>query len=50
MLVYVYKCLQAQYAELIVFNTLDMFEVEKGEEKNRIAEIRKNGALERNQK
>jgi hypothetical protein len=30
--------------------TLSMFEVEKAEEKNLIAEIRMNGALERNQK
>jgi hypothetical protein len=38
---YVYKCLQAQYLELIILNTLKMFEGKKGEEeeeKNWIAE------------
>ena len=49
-MVYVYKCLQAQYAELIILNTLSMCEVEKAEEKNGIAEIRMYGALERKQK
>lgn len=46
----VYKCLQAQYAKLTTLNTSSMFEVEKVEEKNWIAEIRMYGALERKQK
>jgi len=47
---YVHKCLQAQYAELIILNMLNMFEVEKAEGKNWIAKIRKHGALEMTQK